>query len=111
MNMKLLMIVILFIGYLFTCQLALAKQDSQQETALFKINQETHEIISLKEDIVSSLTMKFISVTTDQPLYWPNEEVFLKVVCPIRPSSKVNVSLQKKDSTPHELGPFFENCR
>jgi hypothetical protein len=109
MNMKLLMIVILFIGYLFTCQLALAKQDSQQETALFKINQETHEIISLKEDIVSSLTMKFISVTTDQPLYWPNEEVFLKVVCPIRPSSKVNVSLQKKDSTPHELGPFSLN--
>ena len=106
MNLKLLTIVILFIGYLLSCQLALAKPDSQQETALFKINQEIHEIISLKENIVSSLTLKFISVTTDQPLYWPNEEVFLKVVCPFRPSSEVNISLQKKDSTPHVLGPF-----
>ncbi|NLJ38305.1 MAG: hypothetical protein GX432_06040, partial [Candidatus Atribacteria bacterium] len=85
MSMKLLMIVILFIGYLFTCQFAFAKPDSQQETPLFKINPETHEIISLKENIVSSLTIKFISVTTDQPLYWPHEEVFLKIVCPIRP--------------------------
>ena len=109
MNLKLLTIVILFIGYLFTCQLALAKPDSQQETALFNINQEIHEIISLKENIVSSLALKFISVTTDQPLYWPNEEVFLKVVCPIRPSSEVNISLQKKDSTPHVLGLFSLN--
>ena len=65
MSLKLLTIVILFIGYLFPCQLALAKSDSQQETSLFMVNQETHEIISLKENIATSLTMKFISVTTD----------------------------------------------
>ena len=109
MSFKFILIIGVIIGNFFIGGLVSAKQDSQQETALFLIDQKNHQIISLKEDIAASLVMKFISVTTDQPLYWPNEDVYLKVVCPIRPSSQLTLTLQKKDSTPRDLGSFSLN--
>ena len=109
MNMKLIGIIVFLVFYLFVLQEAWAKKDSSKETALFEINAETQKIISLKKDVVSSLALNFISVTTDQPIYWTNEEVHLKLICPIRPHSSFNLLLQKKDSTPQEIGPVTLN--
>jgi len=80
-----------------------------QDTAIFTIDKEKNEIISLTKDIKDYLKLKFISVTTDQPIYWPNEEVYLKVLMPVNPSQKIKITLQKKDSTPKDLGEFTLN--
>ena len=41
----------------------------EKETAIFKVDLDKNEIISLSEKVNDRLKFKFISVTTDQPIY------------------------------------------
>ncbi|MEW6515898.1 MAG: hypothetical protein AB1439_03185 [candidate division FCPU426 bacterium] len=77
-----------------------------KDTALFQINPVQHKIIAPKQDLAKYLTVNYLSLTTDQPIYWPNEEVFAKAMLPTRPNTKVRLKLQKKDSTSRDLGVF-----
>ncbi|MEK6795186.1 MAG: hypothetical protein AABZ39_10435, partial [Spirochaetota bacterium] len=84
------------------------KGDPMKETALFKVDIEKKKIIdAVKVDV---LGLKFISVTSDQPLYWPNEEVFLKVLMPLAAGKEIDVTLQKKDASPRKIGTFTLNA-
>ena len=76
------------------------KENPMKDTAIFKIDNDKKEVISLIDNIKNYLKFKFVSVTTDQPMYWPNEDVFLKVLMPAEGSQKLSISIQKKDSTP-----------
>jgi hypothetical protein len=80
-----------------------------KETALFKVDIKKREIVSLA-GIAGNLALKYISVTTDEPTYWPDEDVYLKVLLPAHPRAQVEVTLQKKDATPLKLGKFQLNA-
>lgn len=84
-------------------------KENNKETAIFNINPSKNEIISLKKDIKEYLKLKFVSVTTDQPIYWLSEEVFLKVLMPANPNKEIEIFLQKKDATPKNIGRFKLN--
>ena len=80
-----------------------------KDTAIFTLDKEKNEIISLSKNVNDYFKLKFISVTTDQSIYWLNEEVFLKILIPTNPSQEIKITLQKKDSTPRDLGKFTLN--
>jgi hypothetical protein len=95
-----LFIIIAFTGLFFVS----ATEDSKmKETALFKADTDKREIISLV-NITDRLSLRYISVTTDEPTYWPDEDVFLKVLLPAHPNIEVEITLTKKDATPQKIG-------
>lgn len=85
------------------------EQPKEKDMAIFHINTEKKEIVSPVKNIKDYLKFKYYSVTTDQPIYWPNEDVFLKALLPAGPNREVEVSVQKKDATPNKLGKFKLN--
>jgi len=97
------------LGYILTAKAEKKTNNDIKDTAIFTIDQKKNEIISLSKNVKDYMKLKFISVTTDQPIYWPNEEIFLKVLMPLNPSEKVSITLQKKDATPKDLGKFTLN--
>lgn len=44
--------------------------------------------------------LRLLSVTTDQPQYWPHEAVFLKVLCPLAPLCAVTITLSRNQGSP-----------
>ena len=92
-------------------QKKIIKEDPKdmKEYAFFKVNEKDKEILDIKTDIANNFKLNFFSVTVDQPIYWPNEDVYLKIVAPNFKDSQVTVSVQKKDATPNELGSFKLN--
>jgi len=85
------------------------KGPAVKKTALFEYDTEKKEIIKMAEVYKDFLRLKFVAVTVDQPTYWPNEDVFLKIVMPLEPSAKIRITLRKKDAAPRELGEFKLN--
>lgn len=86
-----------------------AKAPAARKTAIFEYDGEKKEITGISAVLKDFLKMKFVALTVDQPTYWPNEDVFLKVVMPLSPSAKVKITLRKKDAAPRELGSFSLN--
>lgn len=84
-------------------------ETDKKETALFNVNLKDKKVEAPSKSIRDNLRFKFISVTTDQPVYWPNEDVFLKALFPASPSKEIQISLQKKDASPRNLGKFKLN--
>ncbi len=77
-----------------------------KKTALFEYDNQKKEVIAPLASAKDYFKMKFVSATMDQPLYWPDEEAFLKVVFPYHAGNEVTVKVQKKDSTHEEIGKF-----
>jgi len=75
------------------------KNDEIKETGMFQYDA-GKKLITIKPNVKNLAKLHFISVTTDQPIYWPQEEVFLKVLLPVNPSSEVEITVQRKDATP-----------
>ena len=67
------------------------------QTGLFKVDEAKKQIVSIEPN---HLKLNLVSVTTDQPIYWPNEDVFLKIVMPLNANDEVQITVQKKDATP-----------
>ena len=80
-----------------------------RESGLFKIDKTKKEIISSSEKVKNYLKLHFISVTTDQPVYWPDEEVFLKVLMPLHPDERITLTLMKKDAAPEKPQKYALN--
>ncbi len=76
------------------------KDVKEKDMAVFHINLVKREIKSVSKNFKDHLKFKFHSVTTDQPIYWPDEDVFVKIVMPARPGGAVDMTVQKKDSAP-----------
>lgn len=89
--------------------LAAAPLPEVKDTALFQINPAQQTIVAPRQDLAKYLRANYLSLTTDQPSYWPNEEVFAKLLVPTHANEKVRLKLHKKDATPRDLGPFTLN--
>ena len=83
-----------------------AGEENAIKTEIFKFNPKIKKIEYSSDKVFDFLNLKFISVTTDQPEYWPDEDVFLKIIMPMAPSREVKITFQKKDSISKELGKF-----
>jgi hypothetical protein len=80
-------------------------QDRSSPTPrFFKLDAAAKKITGPAETVAPLLKLDLVSVTVDQPQYWPWEDVHLKVIMPGRPGQDVEISLQKRDATAKELG-------
>jgi len=89
-----------------TPQLLAAGEENVIKTEIFKFNANNKKIEYSTEKVLDFLNLKFVSVTADQPVYWPDEDVSLKIIMPMAPSREVKITVQKKDSIARELGNF-----
>lgn len=77
-----------------------------KKTALFEYDDAKKEIVAPLASARDYFKMKFVSASMDQPVYWPDEDAFLKVVFPFYAGTEVAVKVQKKDAAPKEIGKF-----
>lgn len=78
----------------------------QRDLRLFKVAPADRRILGPASHVDGFLGLNLVSVAMDQPEYWPNEKVRVKVMVPVRPKLKVTVTWQKRDATPHKVGPL-----
>lgn len=97
---------VLIINFYIAFHAFAAGEENIIKTEIFKFNPKIKKIEYSSENVLDFLNLKFISVTTDQPEYWPNEDVFLKILMPMAPSREVKITFRKKDSISRELGIF-----
>ena len=74
----------------------------EKDMAIFHVNVEKNRIDGPVKNLKDYLKFKYYSVTTDQPIYWPNEDVFLKVLMPASPGREVEITVRKKDAAPEK---------
>lgn len=97
-------------GILMAQQQGAAKNAADlKKTALFEYDNQKKEVISLLDGVKDYFKIKFVSLTTDQPVYWPDEDVNLKAVFPFCAGREVSVRIQKKGAAPIDAGKFKLN--
>lgn len=80
--------------------------EEPKPSMLFKLDSKENKIIAPAEKVTETLKLDLVSVTVDQPQYWPWEEVHLVVLMPGRPKQEIEISVEKRDASPKELGKF-----
>ena len=102
---------VLAASFVFAKEEKLVKEPvKEKDTAVFRVNFEKKEITANEKILKEYLKFAFFSVTTDQPIYWPNEEVYLKILLPASPGREVEATIQKKDAVPDKLGKLKLNA-
>lgn len=81
----------------------------RETQGVFLVDQGKKDILGLAEGVAERFRLQFVSVTVDQPTFWPNEDVHLKVAMPARPMEKIKATLNRKDAAPRDLGEFSLN--
>ncbi|MBP7635385.1 hypothetical protein KBA41_14550 [Candidatus Ozemobacteraceae bacterium] len=76
---------------------------------VFQVDTGKKEISGLAPGVAERFSLQFVSVTVDQPTFWPNEDVHLKVAMPARPMEKIKAILSRKDAAPRDLGELTLN--
>ncbi|RCK79301.1 MAG: hypothetical protein OZSIB_0172 [Candidatus Ozemobacter sibiricus] len=84
-------------------------QTGGETQGIFQVDPEKSEILDLAPGLADRFRLQFVSVTVDQPTFWPNEDVHLKVAMPARPMDKIKVTLARKNAAPRDLGEFRLN--
>lgn len=74
-----------------------------RESKFFKVNLDTHKVVGHSDRVSAALRLDLTSVTTDQPQYWPNEKVYLRILALGRPGIEWSGKLTKRDSQAREL--------
>ena len=81
-----------------------------QESKFFRVDMDSHKAVAASDRVAAALRLDFTSVTVDQPQYWPNEKVYLKVIGLGRPSAEVTGKLAKRDGISQDIkGKLDEN--
>lgn len=80
-----------------------ADESAVRPSRFFMVDMKDKKVVGPAAQVQGSLQLKLISVTTDQPQYWPPETVHLKVVIPGRPGGDVVASWRKRDANAQEL--------
>ncbi|MBI5479592.1 MAG: hypothetical protein HY906_12080 [Deltaproteobacteria bacterium] len=90
-------------GYGFS---SLAAKDAPgRDSRLFRIDTAKKKILGPASHVPNYLGLRLVSVSMDQPQYWRNEKVRVKVMMPGRPGTKITVAWNKRDGTPRTSGP------
>ncbi|MBI5547289.1 MAG: hypothetical protein HY901_25690, partial [Deltaproteobacteria bacterium] len=69
-----------------------------RDSKFFQVDLTAKRVLGPAPHVPGTLAMNLVSVTVDQPQYWPNEKVHLKVLMPGRPWAKLKASWQKRDA-------------
>jgi hypothetical protein len=81
-----------------------------RESKFFKVDMDHSKVVGPIDRVKAALSLDLTSVTTDQPQYWPNEKVYLKVMALGRPSAEVSGKLAKRDGISQDVkGKLDEN--
>jgi hypothetical protein len=90
-------------GYGFSSRAA--KDAPGRDSRLFRVDLARKKILGPASHVPNYLGLRLVSVSMDQPQYWPNEKVRVKVMMPGRPGAKITVAWNKRDATPQTSGP------
>lgn len=74
----------------------------QRDTRFFRLDKRQH-VLGPSSHLPPLMVLQLLSVTMDQPQYWPDEKVRLRLVAPGRPGQKLAVQWAKRDATPVKL--------
>ncbi|MBI5549374.1 MAG: hypothetical protein HY901_36270 [Deltaproteobacteria bacterium] len=80
-----------------------AGQPEIRSSKFFQVDVTNKKIAGTAPYVPTTLQLNLVSVSVDQPQFWPNEAVHLKVVMPGRPGAKITGSLQKRDANKQDL--------
>jgi hypothetical protein len=69
-------------------------------SGLFELDAQKRRITGPSPQVSGMLRLDLFSVSTDQPQYWPNETVNLKVVAPGRPGQAFTTQVARRDASP-----------
>ncbi len=69
-----------------------------QESKFFRVDMDSRKAVAASDRVAAALRLDFTSVTVDQPQYWPNEKVYLRLLSLGRPGAEWTAKLQKRDS-------------
>ena len=75
------------------------KEDVIRDSRFFKVNITKKQIQGMTPQVAAALKLDLVGVAMDQPQYWPNEKVRVKLLFPGRPGAKVKGTVQKRDAT------------
>jgi hypothetical protein len=94
---------VILVGHGYTTRAA--KDAPGRDSRLFRVDTAKKKIIGPASHVPNYLGLRLVSVSMDQPQYWPNEKVRVKVMMPGRPAAKITVRWNKRDATPRTSGP------
>jgi hypothetical protein len=78
-------------------------KDPVRTSKFFRVDLREKRILGTNDYIQPALRLDLVSTTTDQPQYWPNEKVFVKVLALHRPGQTLSGTWQKRDSAGHSF--------
>lgn len=76
-----------------------ARKEVVRDSRFFRVDVANQKILETLPRMGGALRLNLVSVTTDQPQYWPHEKVFLKVLMPGAPGASIKGTLQKRDAS------------
>ena len=79
------------------------KPQGVRESKFWKVDMDHSKVLGPVDRVKAALSLDLTSVTTDQPQYWPNEKVYLKVMALGRPSAEVSGKLAKRDGQSQDV--------
>ncbi|HEY3452495.1 MAG TPA: alpha-2-macroglobulin family protein [Myxococcales bacterium] len=81
-----------------------AAQPVIRPSKFFDVDVTNKKVVGPAKHVPGTLHLNLASVTVDQPQYWPNEAVHLKVMMPGRANGKFKATVQRKDANKTDLG-------
>ena len=101
-------LVLLSVGVAFSVGVASGRvvrkrPKGMQESKFFRVDMDARKAVAASERVAAALKLDFTSVTVDQPQYWPNEKVYLRVLSLGREGADWTGKLTKRDSQARDL--------
>ncbi|MCC6812390.1 MAG: hypothetical protein IT381_33525 [Deltaproteobacteria bacterium] len=102
MKARVLLAVLLAVVVPFEAQSA-KKVSGVKDTKFFNVDFDKLQVVKSAAQVATALALNLTSATTDQPQYWPNEKVFLKVIALGQGGTKMTAKLAKKDASSKDI--------
>src|SRR3989339_177858 len=83
-----------------------SEKPAPKNSGVFSYDEKAQKILSLNKTAPEMVRLHLVSVTVDQPTYWPNEDVYLKALFPNYPNQTVEIWLMKKDANKQLVGKY-----
>ncbi len=92
---------LLVLGLVLAPSLLLSDEPGR-DSRLFRLNKDGSAISGPALHLPPLLGLQLLSATTDQPQYWPEESVSLRLLCPAHPKDTLQITWQKRDAAPQK---------
>lgn len=80
-----------------------ALKQSIKNSKFFRVDVGHKKVVGTGDYIAPALRLDLASLSTDQPQYWPNEKVYVKVMALLRGGQTLEGTWQKRDAATHPL--------